>query len=241
MTEAAVHRSLPPRASSGPAETRRALLAAAGAVFAERGFREATVRDICDRAGANVAAVNYHFGDKERLYLEVLRQAMAEMNARYPFDGGLPPGAPAEVRLHAFVHSLLSRLFDNGEHAWLGRLMAREMIDPSSALDVMMTDRIGPMAEHLRGIIQDLLPPGPDEDTVWLTGFSIVSQCLFYNHCRSVVSRLRTDLPLDHSAVERLADHITRLSLGGIRGLAKTPLSRRVSRSKPFGAVARRR
>jgi AcrR family transcriptional regulator len=214
------------RRSAGPhAETRQALLRAAGAVFAEHGFRDATVREICERAGANVASINYHFGDKERLYFEVLRHAMAETNSRHPFDGGLPAGTKAEIRLRAFVHSLLSRLFDNGEHAWLGRLMAKEMIDPSNALDVMVAERIGPMATQLRAIICDLLARDTDDETVWLAGFSIVSQCLFYNHCRSVVSRLRPRQPLDARAVERLTDHITRFSLAGLKTLPQ-PQSR---------------
>lgn len=221
------------RPLSPPAETRHALLHAAGAVFAEHGFRDATVREICERAGANVAAVNYHFGDKERLYFEVLRHAMAETNSRHPFDGGLPPTANAEVRLRAFVHSLLSRLFDNGEHAWLGRLMAKEMIDPSSALDVMVSERISPMADQLRAVIRDLLGAVTDEETLWLAGFSIVSQCLFYNHCRSVVGRLRPGQLLDSRAVERLTEHITRFSLAGLRALAGSPSSRAVSKSRP--------
>ena len=62
------------------AETRRQLLEAAGEVFAEAGFRDATVREICRRAGANIAAISYHFGDKEKLYAEVLR-LLAEKGA----------------------------------------------------------------------------------------------------------------------------------------------------------------
>ncbi len=205
--------------------TREALLRAAGEVFAELGFHAATVRDICRRAGANVAAIHYHFGDKERLYFEVLRQAMSETHARHPFDGGLPAGADAADRLRAFVRSLLARLFDNCEQAWLGRLMAKEMIDPSRALDLMVAERIAPMAAQLRGIIRHLVGPDADERTVWLAGFSIVSQCLFYNHCRSVVERLRPDLPLDPRAVELLTDHITRFSLAGLQALAATARS----------------
>ena len=56
--------------------TRNKLLEAAGQVFAEHGYHSATVREICMRAGANVAAVNYHFGDKLELYTEVLRRSV---------------------------------------------------------------------------------------------------------------------------------------------------------------------
>ncbi|MBT5382627.1 MAG: helix-turn-helix transcriptional regulator, partial [Phycisphaerae bacterium] len=55
--------------------TREGILNAAMSVFGEHGFRGGTVRDICDRAGANVAAVNYHFHDKASLYAEVLQHA----------------------------------------------------------------------------------------------------------------------------------------------------------------------
>ena len=212
------------RASTAPpAETRHALLHAAGAVFAEHGYRDATVREICERAGANGAAVNYHFGDKEKLYVEVLRHAMAEGHARHPFEGGLDPGAPASDRLRAFVRNFLGRILDPDDLSWFGRLLAKEMIEPTVGLDILLAERIRPMADQLRQIIGQLAGPGVDEDTTWLCGFSIVSQCLFYNHCRSVVSRLRPEPVLDGRAVDRLADHITRFSLAGLEELARTP------------------
>ena len=65
------------------AETRRQLLEAAGEVFAEAGYRDATVREICRRAGANIAAINYHFGDKEKLYAEVLRYSHGKALEKY--------------------------------------------------------------------------------------------------------------------------------------------------------------
>src|ERR1700677_1949623 len=94
--------------------TRRHLLEAAGEVFAEAGFRDATVREICRRAGANVAAINYHFGDKETLYLEVLRYAHGKALAKYPPLLDVPDDAPPEKKLRAFIHSLLLRIFDKG-------------------------------------------------------------------------------------------------------------------------------
>src|SRR5271169_1596249 len=101
--------SVPP--SAGPedkyhAETRRQLLEAAGEVFAESGFRDATVREICRRAGANIAAVNYHFGDKETLYAEVLRYSQGRALEKYPPLLGVAADAPPEKKLRAFVQSL---------------------------------------------------------------------------------------------------------------------------------------
>src|SRR5688572_13608978 len=104
------------------AETRGRILEAAGAVFAERGFRDATVREIVARARVNLAAVNYHFRDKKRLYAEVLEREMRAVHARHPIEGA---GATAEARLRAFVAGFLRRVTDRGSRA--GRLMAREM------------------------------------------------------------------------------------------------------------------
>jgi AcrR family transcriptional regulator len=212
----------PPSApSTASAPTREALLLAAGDVFAEVGYQAATVRQICRRAGANIAAVNYHFGDKGSLYLAVLRHALGAANARHPFDGGVASDAPPDRRLLGFVRNFLARLFDQREHAWLGRLMAREMIEPSHALDFMVAERIRPMAQQLGGIVRELLGPRADDETIWRCGFSIVSQCLFYNHCRSVVTRLRPADELNLAMVDRLAEHITAFSLAALRPLAR--------------------
>src|SRR6267142_6975907 len=117
------------------AETRRQLLEAAGEVFAEVGFRDATVREICRRAGANIAAVNYHFGDKEKLYTEVVRYSQQKALEKHPPLLDVSPNASPEKRLRAFVESLLRRIFDTGPIAWHGKLMSREMIEPTPALD----------------------------------------------------------------------------------------------------------
>src|SRR3954469_17924131 len=100
------------------AATRQSLLEAAGEVFAEVGFRAATVREICQRAGANIAAVNYHFGDKEKLYLEVLRHAQRYAAEKYPTNMGVTAAATPEEKLQAFIRSFLLRIFDEGSLAW---------------------------------------------------------------------------------------------------------------------------
>ncbi|HPZ83759.1 MAG TPA: TetR family transcriptional regulator, partial [Thermogutta sp.] len=56
-------------------DTKSRLLTAAGELFAERGFEGATARQICERAGVNLAAINYHFKSKEQLYIEAVKAA----------------------------------------------------------------------------------------------------------------------------------------------------------------------
>jgi TetR/AcrR family transcriptional regulator, regulator of cefoperazone and chloramphenicol sensitivity len=199
-------------------ETRRQLLQAAGEVFAEAGFREATVREICRRAGANVAAVNYHFGDKETLYLEVLRYAHGKAIEKYPPLMGLPGDAPPERKLAAFIHSFLLRIFDKGPTSWHGKLISREMIEPTGALDSLVEERIRPMSRLLGSIVAEILDCPMNDERVWLHGFSVVSQCVFFHHCRPVVSRLFPgQVPRDSANIERLAKHITASSLAAMK------------------------
>lgn len=207
---------------ASPAETRQTLLEAAVAVFAERGFRAASVREICQRAEANVAAVNYHFGDKERLYAEALKFALRCAHEEYPADLGLAPDATPPERLRAFVHSFLLRIFDEGRASWHGKMMSREMIEPTAALDGLVQDEIRPMSEQLSGIVRDLLGRKVDEKLVRHCGISVVSQCLFYEHCRPVVVRLFPDMKFNAAGLEALADHITRFSLAALEEIARS-------------------
>ena len=112
-------------------ETRRRLLEAAGETFAEKGFRAATVREICGRAGANLAAVNYHFGDKEQLYVETVRYAHLAGAEGPPPEFDVDATESPERKLERFVRGFLQRLLDPARPTWHARLMAREMTEPS--------------------------------------------------------------------------------------------------------------
>ena len=206
------------RSSAGASRTRRRLLEAAGEVFAEHGFRLATVQEICRRADANIAAVNYHFGDKEQLYHAVIRFAEAEGGGEPP--PALPAGTPAEERLRAHVEWFLLHLLDEGRPAWHGRLMSREMIEPTSALDALVEGHIRESHVKLTAIVRDLLGPGAGEDRVRRGVFSVTGQCLFYHHCEPVISRLYPGLPIGRAEVPEIAEHVTRFSLAGLRAIA---------------------
>jgi len=142
-------------------ETRNRLIVAAAEVFAEQGFRHARVSDICERAQANIAAVNYHFGDKENLYLAVVQKLDEESKADAPYMQ-IDPNASAEEKLHTFVREFLGVLLRTGPSTWLGKLMAREMMEPTAALDYMIEHVIPPVDGVVRGIVSELLSLPPE-------------------------------------------------------------------------------
>lgn len=204
-----------------PDKTRQRLLEAAGEIFAEQGFRKATVRDICARAGTNVASVKYHFGDKERLYSEILRYAHGCAIEKYPPNLGLPADAPPEKRLYTFVLSFLQRLLDEGRPAWHAKIMSREMAEPTVAMDMLVEEQVKPHFAFVRQVVVELLGPRAPEETVRLCAQSVVGQCLFYHFGRPVAERLFPQRTFGMKDAPRIAEHITRLTLAGIRDIAK--------------------
>jgi TetR/AcrR family transcriptional regulator, regulator of cefoperazone and chloramphenicol sensitivity len=202
-------------------KTQQRLLEAAGEIFALHGFRKATIREICKRAHANIAAVNYHFHNKKALYSAVLQYAHQCAVEKYPLDLGLSKDATARERLQAFIRSLLLRFLDEDRTAWYGKLIAREMIEPTQALDILVEKEIRPLSQRLEFIVRELLNSQASNELVQLCVRSIVAQCIFYHHVRPVISRLYPNQKYSPRDIEQLADHITRFSLGAMKELKK--------------------
>jgi len=155
------------------AQMMQKLLDAAGEVFAERGFARATVREICERAGANIAAVNYYFHDKENLYREAIKYWSDISQEKYPTDLGLGPNSTAEEKLHAFIRSFLFRILDKNRPGWHGQLMTREMVEPTGALDDLIETAYRPLYDRLGQIVRELGGGRLDEFEVRLCSRSI--------------------------------------------------------------------
>lgn len=196
-------------------DTRERLLDAAGGILARDGFRAARVRDICAAAGANVAAVNYHFGDKLGLYRAVFAHAFAIAG---PSMAGLPAGGSPAERLTAWVRDFVRRILDDGKPAWIAKLMAREMSDPTEVLDELVEHGIRPHFAELQATVRALVP-GADPATVRRCALSVVAQCVFYHHSRPVIERLHPRWRLTPAEAERIAVHIARFSLAGLAAI----------------------
>jgi AcrR family transcriptional regulator len=202
-------------ASSSP-DCRERILEAAGEIFAECGFRGSTVRKICDRAGVNVAAINYYFGGKEKLYSEVLGHWHDFAIQKYPLLLGLGEDAPVEARLHAFIRSLLFRLLDKGKPAWFGKLMVREMTEPTRAFERLVREIVGPRDKILASIIQKMIGVPVSEEKIRLCCASIIGQCLYYYNARSILPQLYHQDVSNPDEIEKIADHILQFSLMGL-------------------------
>lgn len=201
-------------------DTRERLLQAAGEVFAQSGYRNATVREISRRAKANIAAVNYHFGDKGRLYSAVMKVAYSSAMQKYPPNGGLGEDAEPEDRLAAFVRSFLHRILDEGRPAWHGKLLAKEIADPTPILDQLIDEMVRPTYEALIAIIRAILGKTEEDQQVRLCAGSIVGQCLHYYHAQPVIARV-FPIEVGPGAIDRLAEHITCFSLSAMKCLRK--------------------
>ena len=193
------------------------VLDAAGEVFAERGFRRATVREICRRANVNIASVNYYFKSKQDLYADVLEFAWRQARRKYPDDDGPGRVGSAEERLRRFVRTFLLRILDEGRPAWFGKLMAREIVEPTGALDRVIERAIRPLHESLGGLVREMLGKEADREEVRRHVFSILGQCLFYRHGRHIIAKLYPEVGCDSAEIERTAEHVASVALSALK------------------------
>ena len=205
-----------PTAGDITLETRQRLVEVAAEVFADMGFRHATIRDICQKAGTNVASINYYFGDKEKLYRAVFNYARQCAAPELWVQDSI---ADPEERLRAYIRGLITSIFAEGRPAWLGKLIAREMVEPTEALDEFVEEQIRPNHVRLKSLVKELVGPDTDEEVARLATLSITAQCVYYYHCRSVLSRLYPQETFDSKTISEMVEHIVRFTLAGLKGL----------------------
>ena len=204
--------------SSEDRETRARLLDAAARLFAERGFARVTVRDICKKARANVAAVNYHFGGKDGLYRAVMRHAMETMQATTAAASEAGRGLPAAERIRAYVSVFADRLLGVHHETWIHQLMLREMSDPTPALAMVAEEVLKPRMAHLSGAIAELLHCAPDDPRVLRCALSVTCQFNSMLWTRAVAKLLDAEAGVPGS-IDEIAEHIVRFSLGGMKAV----------------------
>ena len=196
-------------------DTRERLLAAAGTIFAEKGYEAATVRDICQQAEANLAAVNYYFGDKERHYLESVTSSYCRRQQTVPLPEW-PTGTEPAVQLRGFIQTMLERMIKDPTPSWHVKLLMREVLQPTGACRELVKDFIRPHFELLLSILNEMLPAAVPAEQRHLIGFSIIGQCLHHRVAATVVRMLVGEEEYSTYTPQRLAEHIAQFSLAAL-------------------------
>lgn len=202
--------------------TRERLLDHAERLFAEKGFAAVSVREITGEAGCNLAAVNYHFGGKQNLYLAVFRERWAERARRVRCDftralaGSRQPGI--EELVSAMARAFLEGPLTDNERRIHILLMQRELVDPGEALDMIVEEIMRPFIRNLSELIRPRLPGPYDENRLRLYVLSILGITLYFFLARPAVTRLLQQAYDDRFKSE-LVSHITAFAVGGIQAL----------------------
>jgi AcrR family transcriptional regulator len=200
-------------------ETRQRLLEVAAHLFAEHGFDNVTVRDICARAQANVAAVNYHFGGKTGLYDQVLTMAIRIMQATTEEIRQAGEHQPAQVQLESSIRIFLTRVATT-RNRWIHQLMLREVSNPTPSFDMVLNEVLKPRMAYVRNAVGAIMGCPIDDPRVEMSVMSVQAQ-LFALLNNPLASKLNSPA-LTPERAEALARHIACFSIAGVRAIART-------------------
>ncbi len=208
----------------GEGETRRRLLDAAGRLFAERGFKGVSVREICKEAGvANVAAVNYYFRDKAGLYREVL-EYMVEVTLKVARDKAAEAmkGKPPEEKLHVFIRLFLNDVLGaqkNEKARVLTRLMNREMVDCRPEFRVVVEKGWKPRFHQLSEIVGEIVKLPAEDQRVSICAMNTLGPCLTWASAKQMSRYFAPRVAFTPEIIEGIVQQVTAFALAGIRAV----------------------
>jgi TetR/AcrR family transcriptional regulator, regulator of cefoperazone and chloramphenicol sensitivity len=209
----------PETPAAHPDDTRARLLRAAAEVFARHGYETSTIRQICARAGANVALVNYYFGDKLELYTEVLRSSVPPSSS--------PAAGDPEQALRRIIAAMVDRAFETGDQACLRyRLMLHEFVHPTAATSRVVDVVMRPLYDRLREIVGAILELPPGHEKTRLCVHSVIGQVAHYAHSTPILTALWPAMKMTAAQRETVATHIADFTLAYV---GRNSASRRAS------------
>ncbi len=202
-------------------KTRLRLLEAASEIFGRKGFWSATHEDICTKANANTAAINYHFGSKENLYIEAWKYSFEKSMERHPPEGGTIPGDPPEKRLRGRILSYLQRIAD--PETYDIDIMLKEMANPTDLLVEAMIATTEPIERDFRSILKEVIGKRATKNKIGFCYMSILCMCFGQMlHFRFASEDTQIQRPSFMSLdikVEKLVDYTIEFIMAGIQSL----------------------
>ena len=199
-------------------DTRSTLLDCAERLFLEHGLESVSVREITDAAGANVAAINYHFSDKSGLYREVLANLLdnitREKLALIEKLDQQQPAANIEEILSAYIRSFFDSHICSPDSDRLMQAIYREMGPDAVTGDLVATRLIVPIHRAFKELILKASPGMSDKRASFCVS-SITGQVLHFIRSRDILRSMHS--PEQHQTfIEDVIEHITQFSLQGL-------------------------
>jgi AcrR family transcriptional regulator len=199
--------------------TKDRILDEAEALFALRGYDAVSVREITSAANCNLAAVNYHFGNKQNLYLEVFRSRWLPRAVRIQkcfreslaANSNVTPATVVESLAQAFITGPLSEEERRRHH----QLISGEMAKPTDAFKMITDQALRPLFDNLLEDLRSAMPDDIEEERLALDIFSVFAMVLYFNFARPLISSF-TGCDYDADFKKRLVDHIVEFSINGL-------------------------
>ncbi len=207
---------------NGHAETQERILHAAERLFAMQGYDGTSIRDITAEADCNVAAVNYHFGGKDKLYVETFRRLLVDLRDRRIVsmrrDMSAVSDPSLEYFLESFANAFLEPLVDGSRGRLLLSFFANEMTGNHLPKDLFLDEFIRPMVQVTTEGLQQTGPP-LDPMIARMCMMSIVGQLLHTLKGLPFFSNPKGP-PLVPTELGDHIKHVVRFSAAGIRACA---------------------
>lgn len=205
-------------------DTRLRLIEAGIDVFGRYGYWGATTRQIAKAANANLAAIVYHFGSKDALYLAVAEHLVASIEARIgpvmTFVQANMPRTPPEsaALLKRMLEAFVDVVLGSPEAQRWARFIVREMLDPTEAFEIVYT-LIGRVHRLITEIVAIAVDADPEATETKLRAFTVIGQGIVFRVANAVVLR-RIDRPAlgpdELAQIKRiLAQNIDAILTGG--------------------------
>jgi AcrR family transcriptional regulator len=198
--------------------TRRNILDAATKIFAERGYGDASVREITRKAGANQAAITYHFGGKDGLYREVLQMAFAAFNELFTLDPLAIERMNREEAVRIFLHQQFSPLRRRNGFGRFLKIFSWETVHRSKVFESYVAVEPLPIFALAQAIVRKFLPSTSSSETVLLVSVWFVQQATIFIRDFDRLARPPLNIAVDDHFVDRLIGLITQLLLSGLNG-----------------------
>jgi AcrR family transcriptional regulator len=206
-------------ASRATEATRAALLKAATLVFAERGYVGASVRQITQKAAANQAAINYHFGGKEQLYRAVLEAARDALANESALDAEELDAMEPDVALKSYLRQFLAPLVKRDKVSRYMRIFSWEAVQSTEIFQAFIKDS-PPRVFTLAGrVVSRFLPADASDPEIMIATLWLAQQPMFFVRDAERLASGPLRMKIDQVMLERLVDMLTRLSLGGLKNM----------------------